>query len=260
MPYLSRDGVSLFYEEAGGGEPALLLVHGWCCDHTYLAPQFAHFRQRHRVVTVDLRGHGQSDQPEQEYPPTVFAEDLAWLCDQLAIARPVVIGHSLGGVVAVEFAGRYLERTAAVVAIDSPLAPNPGFAASRQAMVTALRGPDYREAARRFIEGMFVPTDDPERKARIIDEMCGAAQHVMASAMEQIVAWDRPAALAKAQAPLLNLCARGVLAFAPYADQYPHITHAQTVGTGHFSQLEAPEQVNAMIARFLAVSLPVAAR
>jgi pimeloyl-ACP methyl ester carboxylesterase len=63
MRRLRRDGVALFYDEAGGGELPLVFVHGWCCDHTYFAPQFEHFRRKHRVVAVDLRGHGQSDKP-----------------------------------------------------------------------------------------------------------------------------------------------------------------------------------------------------
>jgi pimeloyl-ACP methyl ester carboxylesterase len=74
MPYVTRDGVKLFYEEAGVGEPPILLVHGWTCDHTYFAPQFGHFSIDHRVVAVDLRGHGQSDKPEQDYTPGAFAE------------------------------------------------------------------------------------------------------------------------------------------------------------------------------------------
>ena len=56
MRQLERDGVALCYEEAGEGEPPVLLVHGWCCDHTYFAPQVEHFAKRgHRVVAVDLR-------------------------------------------------------------------------------------------------------------------------------------------------------------------------------------------------------------
>ena len=55
MPWLKRDGISLFYEDAGGGGPPLLLVHGWGCDHTFMAPQFTHFCGDQRVVTVDLR-------------------------------------------------------------------------------------------------------------------------------------------------------------------------------------------------------------
>jgi RTX calcium-binding nonapeptide repeat (4 copies)/alpha/beta hydrolase fold len=76
MRSLRRDGAALFYEEAQGDETPVLLVHGIGCDHTYFAPQFEHFARRgHRVVAVDLRGHGKSDKPEQSYTMQLFADD-----------------------------------------------------------------------------------------------------------------------------------------------------------------------------------------
>lgn len=66
MEFLSRDGVGLTYREQGSGSPPIFFVHGWCCDHTYFAPQFEHFTTNHRVISVDLRGHGESDKPEQD--------------------------------------------------------------------------------------------------------------------------------------------------------------------------------------------------
>jgi pimeloyl-ACP methyl ester carboxylesterase len=71
-------------------------VHCWCGDHTHLAPQFDYFGRTHRVVAVDLRGHGASDKPMQEYAVAGFADDLAWLCDQLGVVKPVVVGHKHG--------------------------------------------------------------------------------------------------------------------------------------------------------------------
>src|SRR3712207_1087980 len=80
MRSLRRDGAALFYEEAQGDETPVLLVHGIGCDHTYFAPQFEDFARRgHRVVAVDLRGHGKSDKPEQSYTMQLFADDQAWL-------------------------------------------------------------------------------------------------------------------------------------------------------------------------------------
>ena len=68
MPFLQRDGTALFHEKEDGHNSLLLPVHGWCCDHPYLDPQFEHFAGRgHSVVAVDLRGHGQSDKPALSY-------------------------------------------------------------------------------------------------------------------------------------------------------------------------------------------------
>ena len=61
MEHRARDGVKLAFDQIGSGSPPLVLVHGWTCNHGYFAPQREHFSKRHRVVSVDLRGHGQSD-------------------------------------------------------------------------------------------------------------------------------------------------------------------------------------------------------
>jgi pimeloyl-ACP methyl ester carboxylesterase len=121
MPSLRReDGVALFYEEAEGDDPPVLLIHGIGCDHTTFAPQFEHFARRgHRVVAVDLRGHGKSDKPHHSYTMQLFADDLAWMCAQLGLEKPVVIGHSMGGVVALAL--RYPELPSAIVMIDAPV-------------------------------------------------------------------------------------------------------------------------------------------
>ena len=123
MSWLRRDGVALFYEEAGVGEPPMLLVHGIACDHTHLTPQLEHFSDGHRVVAVDLRGHGQSDAPHQEYTIEGFADDLAWVCARLGLENPVVVGHSLGGRICLGLAASYPDLPVAVVAMDSTIVP-----------------------------------------------------------------------------------------------------------------------------------------
>jgi pimeloyl-ACP methyl ester carboxylesterase len=101
----TRDGVALRYELRDGTRRPIVLLHGWCCDHTYFAPQFEHFSDNgHMVLALDLRGHGESDAPEQAYSMQLFADDVAWLVGELGIELPVVIGHSMGGVVAFQLA------------------------------------------------------------------------------------------------------------------------------------------------------------
>jgi pimeloyl-ACP methyl ester carboxylesterase len=258
MPQLYRDGVSLYYEEAGAGKPPIVLVHGWTCDHTYFAPQFEHFARDHRVVAVDLRGHGQSDKPEQDYTMAAFADDVAWLCGELGLTKPVIIGHSMGGVIALEIAARFPELASAVVLVDAPVVPPAALVDGVRPLMEALRSPQFREAQRQFVaDALFLPGDDPQRKAQIVDAMSQAPQHVMASAFENIFAWDGEAAARGCTVPVLNICAAGPLTdLNRFRELCPQLVNGQTVGAGHFHQLEVPEQVNAMIDRFLAVSVP----
>jgi pimeloyl-ACP methyl ester carboxylesterase len=257
MQVLSRDGVRLAYEEQGSGSPPMVLVHGWACDHTYFAPQAEHFSPRHRVVSVDLRGHGESDKPEQDYTMAGFADDLAYVCEQLGVDRPVVVGHSMGGVIAFEMAARHPDLVGAVVAVDSPLVPPEALASLIPPVVEGLKSPAYQDVSRGFVSNMlFLPTDDPKRKEQIVEHMASAPQYVMHSAMESIFACDTAASAGGCKVPALLINAAAPLSdLGRLREVCPHVMIGQTVGAGHFNQLEVPDQVNAMIERFMQVSL-----
>ncbi|MGA7326256.1 MAG: alpha/beta fold hydrolase, partial [Rhodomicrobium sp.] len=95
--FLERDGVRLAHFEARPADPRtppLVLVNGWTGDHGIFTPQIIHFARTRRVIAVNLRGHGASDAPEQEYMMAGFADDIAWQCTQLSLEKPVIIGHS----------------------------------------------------------------------------------------------------------------------------------------------------------------------
>jgi pimeloyl-ACP methyl ester carboxylesterase len=134
MQMIKKEGVTLAYQDMSRGSPPMLFVHGWGCDHTAFAPQAEFFSRSRRVISVDLRGHGQSDAPDQDYTMAAFADDLAWLCTELALTKPMVVGHSMGGNVALELAARYPEIPASIVLIDSAILPP-------QSMLNALHRP-----------------------------------------------------------------------------------------------------------------------
>jgi pimeloyl-ACP methyl ester carboxylesterase len=255
-----EDGVALFYEEAEGDEePPVLLVHGIACDHTIFAPQFEHFARRgHRVVAVDLRGHGKSDKPHQSYTMPLFANDLAWMCPQIGLHKPVVIGHSMGGVVALAL--RYPDLPPAIVMVDAPVVRPAEGRAAMQRFLERLRGADYREVMRSYVtDVLLIPTDDQERKERIAQQMSSAPQHVVVSAFEGMRDYDPTEAGGGLEVPALYVEANEPQPRSDMArlrEMFPQVLHGKTVGSGHFCQLEVPEQVNAMIDRFLAITLP----
>ena len=251
---LNRDGVELFYAEAGSGEPPVLLVHGWTCDHKAMAPLFTYFRRSHRVITVDLRGHGESDKPEQDYTMAVFADDLAWMCGELRLEKPIVIGHSMGGIIAVEVAARFPDLPSAVVTLDSPVVASTALLDRVTPLTEGLHSSAFRELQDQFVDSMFLPTDNQERKARIKAGMLSTPQHVAESAFANVLK-DTVSAAHACKVPLLVLAAAESLSdLSRLREVCPHVVTGQTVGAGHFHQLEVPEQITAMIERFLTVS------
>lgn len=256
MPQLERPRASLFYLESGEGDPPVLLVHGWCCDHTYMAAQYRHLRPRNRVVSVDLLGHGRSDKPISDYSIHAFAEDCRWVCRQLGIGRLVVIGHSMGGLIALEMAAQQHGLLAGAVLLDSPLYYPPNLSERNRKFAETLRGPGFREAQRDYTSRLlFLPTDDPERKARIIEGMSRSPQHVMAPAFDSLLGWDNLPRV-DPEVPMLLIQAAHLLTDVNRVRElHPKLMTAEAAGAGHFLHMEVPAQVNAMIDRFLATAV-----
>src|SRR5690242_9941425 len=126
MPSAQLEGLKLTYERSGHGNPELLFVHGWCCDRTAFRPQFEHFARTNAVTSVDLRGCGESDRPADGYDIPDFADDLMRFCAEVGIEKPVIAGHSLGGMIAVELAAQHPSLPAALALVDpGPIAPLP---------------------------------------------------------------------------------------------------------------------------------------
>ena len=118
MATIVHKGTKLAYEDRGAGKPAFVFVHGWTCDRSFFAPQAAHFARRHRVVAVDLRGHGESDKPQGEYPIRAYADDIAYVIEHLGLGKAVAVGHSMGGLTVLQLAAAHADCVAAIVMVD----------------------------------------------------------------------------------------------------------------------------------------------
>lgn len=260
VPYVKRDGLSLYYEQAGGGDPPLMFVHGWCCNHTFFQPQFDHFHASHAVTTLDLRGCGRSDRLEAGYDIPALADDVAWLCREVGILRPVVVGHSLGGMIAIELAARHPSLPTVVVAVaPGAISPTPQARSVYEGFATQLEGSDGEAVRRAWVEGesMFLPTDVADRKRQIVETMCAVPLDVAAQVIRGVVAWNGVGALLLCRAPLLVILSHASGSNAPdrLLALKPDVHVGVTVGAGHFHQLEVPEQVTPMIHRFLRVAV-----
>ncbi len=120
----SRDGTPLHVTGCGEGDDALFLVHGWTCNESVFRFQQAHFQDRYRVYTLELRGHGSSGIPaDLDYHPERLAEDLQAALERFEPRSFAVAGHSLGGFTTFKwferFGRAYRGRLKGLVIIDS---------------------------------------------------------------------------------------------------------------------------------------------
>ncbi len=253
--HVDREGVRLGFTEAGAGDPPIVLIHGMACDRSHLQPQLHHLSRRHRVVAVDLRGHGASDKPSGTYTTDVFGDDLCALFDRLDLDRPVLVGHSLGGSIALALAARRPEAVGALVLLDSGIRSPDAKHAELRPFYETLGGADHAERIAAFVhQRLFETTDGAELAAAVAACMAATPPHVFMAMAEGVLAFDSARAAAACSVPALI-----ILATRPFADPDvirtlpPNWQVGQVVGSGHFIQLVVPEQVNAMLDRFLAL-------
>ncbi len=256
MPTLDRNGVKLHYEEAGAGAPPLLFVHGFCGDRTHFRPQMEYFRARHRVVAIDRRGHGKSDKPDQRYTIEGFADDIAWTIRELGLHKPAVVVHSQGGL-GLEVGTRYADLVSAIVLVDAALWLAEPLARGFVEVAPAFKTAGWKDVLRGFADQVaFLPTDDPSEKGRIVSGMLETPQSVVSSSWEAFLSHDVEAAARGCRVPLLAIGGPFPSDYRRLKELCPQAMIGQTVGGGHFLMTLVPDQVNAMLERFLAVERP----
>jgi pimeloyl-ACP methyl ester carboxylesterase len=254
---VARDGMRLAFETEGTGEPPILFVHGWCCDRSFFAPQFAHFAGRQAVAALDLRGHGESDHPPGagDYRIGTLADDVLAVAQAAGLSQPVVAGHSLGALVGLACAARPGAIRALLMIDPAPITNDAAKAFFRNS-VAAVAADQDGSWRRSFVARMFLP-GDRVRRAAILSGMAQVPPEIAAGVMRAMGEFDGAAALAAAAVPVLSIgSAVPANKSADLRALCPSIVIGQTVGAGHFLQLEVPEQVNAMIERFLAITSP----
>ncbi len=115
----SADGVAIRYEVRGTGDPSLVLVHGWTNSRDVWGEHPKTLSRTHRVVALELAGHGESGADREEWTIDAFGEDVVAVVEQLALERVVLVGFSMGGGVVLEAAERLGNRVLGVVFVDT---------------------------------------------------------------------------------------------------------------------------------------------
>ncbi len=251
----SRDGTTLHWWERGRGPTTVLLIHGWTCDSSFWDAQVDALAARYRVVTLDLAGHGFSGLPPREWTMAQFADDVVRVADAARAKRIVLVGHSMGGPVAIEAAKRLRGRVVGVIGVDT-LRENyfgDGSLARVEPLLAAFRQ-DFRAAVTGFVEGnFFVPQSDPALVRRIVGTMSSARPAVGVPALEGLLTWDWKSAFAGFDVPLVLLnAAQPPTGREPLEQVAPGVRVRTFDGVGHFLMMEQPQPFNVVLLEELA--------
>jgi 3-oxoadipate enol-lactonase len=254
------NGTRLYYEVAGSGEP-VVLVHAFTLDTRMWDDQFEVLARDFRVIRYDARGFGKSPPPKPGEPYS-NADDLAALLDRLDARKAHVVGLSMGGRFALDYAVTYPDGLRSLVVIDGVIG---GWQWSREwvaayaPIVDAGRKRDLAQAKSLWLgHPLFAPARaKPEVGARLkqmVDDYSG--WHFVNQNPERAVAPPAVGRLGAIRAPTLVLVGdRDLPDFQRMAERLerdiPGARRATVAGAGHMANMESPETVNKSLAEFL---------
>lgn len=255
------DGLSIVYESAGAGDPAIVFVHGIFGDRSYFAAQVQHLSPRHRVVTLDLRGHGESDMPTA-VSVEAFEQDVVAVLEDSGAAPAVVCGHSMLGGVALSIASTRPDLVSAVVMLDGViLFPDAARQGALDGLLPALSGDRWLDALRGYL-GRLVDPAPREVADRVMAGIGNARREIAVSFFESIFGKEYTAreqryaeALSSIRCPLMYVHAKAPANLVELQARKPDAVVGRVVGSGHYLMLSAADQLNAMLDQFLALQL-----
>jgi pimeloyl-ACP methyl ester carboxylesterase len=254
-------GNKVYYQVMGKGKPALVLIHCWSGDHTLWRFNAPELGKKHKLVLVDLLGHGKSDKPRVDYTLDFMAGGVLAAIKASGVEKPVLAGHSMGGPVARTVIRQNPGLASGLILVDSaifPLPKDPKIAAQRLKMfddLIAKLQKDYKSNLIPFLQSMLGPKIKPDVKKIIEDKLLAADPYVAISCMKTMrnpKSWDfKP----------LKMRTLGQFARSPYYPPdlekqvrklFPNLIYKQWEGVGHWIQMGKPELFNKQVEEFLA--------
>lgn len=265
MGFVRVNGVRLFYQDLGEpGAPAIVLIMGWGGDHTAWAFQLQAFSGQYRVIALDNRGAGQSEQPDIPYTIAGMADDTVGLMDALGVERAHLCGASMGGMIAQEIALRHPGRTLTLGLHGSLARPDGWGSLVVESLLRVKERGDREEFARAMLPwllGRRTATDRPEfvelMIRRALDNPFPTSLRGLKRQAEAVAGHDTLERLAGIRAPtLMTVGAEDILVPPSFSrEMQSRIPGAEMIvirGAGHAHFLEQPEAFNEACLAFLA--------
>ena len=239
----SSDGNSIFYRVHGEGEPSILFVHCWTCNHTFWNAQAEYFSKNHQVIVPDLAGHGMSSQDREQYSMTAFAADVAAVVKAVEARQIILVGHSMGAPVVLEAADLLGDRVIGLVAVDTFHTPFQ-YPSSREKInniVDGFRG-DFKTSQAQYVRSLFAAQVEDNLIDSIVSQMTAVDENVALSALYEIFLWH----LTRGEEYLRRYAGklRHINSTALGVEKPGHDSVLIVPGTGHFIAQEKPSEFN----------------
>jgi pimeloyl-ACP methyl ester carboxylesterase len=253
----AADEVEIGYSVRGSGLPAIVFIHGWANDSSYWDAQLDLFASERQVVAIDLAGHGVSGGGRAIHSMQSFGGDVRSVLEALDLGDVILVGHSLGGPVAVEAALAMPGRVRGLVGVDTLQRLSLDLGGEQIDGFLAPFRADFFRSTAAWVARMFPAEADSALRHEIVADMALSDPRIGVDALEELLLWlsnDCEGALSHLRVPLHAINSDRVPTDGEaLAAALPGYQLHQISGVGHFPMREDPETFNALLARVLAL-------
>ena len=258
----SFDGTEIVYDARGRGEPALVFIHGWCCNRGQWDAQMDKFDDDHRVVAIDLGGHGELGRTRGHWTIPDYGHDVEAVVKAQGLDSVILVGHSMGGPVALMAAARMPDRVIGVIGVDTLHDVSKKFDKKAMAPVLQQLADDFPTFVGRFIQQTVTanPDADAALVARLTKDALANDPKMALDLMRSFLEFDLAEVLKACPVPVRCINASGA-AWPTNIEanrQYSDFDAVEIENVGHWLMLERTEEFDRLLRE--QVAAPTASR
>ena len=239
----------------GAGLPPMVFVPGWLCTADSWMPTAVRLGRTRRCATVDLPGFGQSGAGSRDHWPLArFGADVAAVVGAISNDSAILVGHSMGGAVALEAAIAAPERCRRIVAVDSLIYPEFYDATDEAAIEPAVAAfaRDFTTTIPAAMAAYVMPGRESETVANAIAQMAAANPDRGLAVLRDLLRWDVDARLPHVRSPVAVIAAAPLLSDAAFARWSGKVNLQTITDVGHFIMLDDPEAFDRVLSAVIA--------
>jgi pimeloyl-ACP methyl ester carboxylesterase len=252
---MNIDGTEIFVEKLlGTGDLNFVLIHNAGSDHRFFTHQIEMLRKFGTIVWLDLPGHGKSS-PISNYKMSNLSSIISMICKKLSLKKIYLIGLNNGANIAIDTALHSL-AIEGLILIDPPIFMDQSFIDEIDAYIESLEKAEFNhQYVESFVNALFLNTDS-NNKEIAASAFNSVDKKSLAGIFRGLLEWDARSAgtLKKITCPTLCILTdEHHCSYEKMHGEAPQFEIGKVIGSKCWAALEVPEQVNAMIARFLKI-------
>ncbi len=238
-------------EDIGGDGVPVVFVHSLAGNAKHWLMQLEHLYQDRRALAIDLRGHGHSEPPlDGDYSIESMAGDIDVVANSLGLQRFVLVGHSMGGSVSIAYAGLHPEKVSGLLLADPSGDARKVPQEQMIPFLAALQSASYARVIEDYWQGLLAGSK-PQVRERVLQDLHNTRQETVVGAFQSSLEFDPITMLQRFKGPRLSVVTH--LNDTPLSlhNLLPDLPYLKVSGTGHWLQLDRPDEFNRIMDKFL---------